>query len=184
MKVTAFVGSPRLGGNTDTLVTEVLKGAASKGADVEKCYLARLDISPCQACEECRQIKHCQLGDDMQGLYDKILEADVLVVGTPIYFWGPSAQTKAFLDRWYAIDQPGLRERLKGKTCLLVCAFADANPETAQGAVFMMRSATAWFEMEFMEPLLATAWERGEIAKNGDVMRRAFEIGVSLAESR
>lgn len=180
MKVIGFVGSPRQGGNTDVLVTQALRGALSEGAEVEICYLAKLDISPCQACEECRSIKHCQLDDDMQNVYELLLSADAIILGTPIYFWGPSAQLKAFLDRWFALDQPGIRERLHGKRCLLICAFADSDPATAGATVEMIRSATSWLEMEFIEPLLATAWERGEIAHNAAVMQRAYALGAQL----
>ena len=153
MHVAAFVGSPRVGGNTETLVSEVLRGAREAGARTTQFALNRLDISPCQGCDACRQLGRCRIEDDMQSLFGELLGAEALVIGTPIYFWGPSAQTKAFLDRWYAIDQKGIREQLAGKRILLVCAFADAEPDTARNAVDIVRTGAAWFDMAFEQPL-------------------------------
>jgi multimeric flavodoxin WrbA len=180
MRVTAFMSSPRIKGNTDVLIDQMLLGAASAGAEVEKVLLNKLNLSPCQACEACRKLKKCRLDDDMLALYPKLLESDVLILGTPIYYWGPSAQLKAFVDRWYAIDQEGIREGLKGKRCQLVCAFGDSTPATASPTVQMMRMSVEWLDMRFEEPLLVTASERGEIARNADVMARALAIGTAL----
>lgn len=181
MKVLGLIGSPRVGGNTETLVAEVLRGAASRGAQTEQVALNKLNISPCQACDACRKTKRCRIQDDMQALYDKIFEADALVLGTPIYFWGPSAQLKCFVDRWYAIDQEGIRERLAGKKCLLVCAFADSSLATAQPTVDMTRLAVEWLNMQFAEPLLgAGLWEKDDATKNDEIKQRAFRAGVQL----
>lgn len=181
MKVLGLVGSPRIDGNTDLLVSEILKGAAEAGAEVERVLLNPLSISPCQACDACRTAKRCRIDDDMQLLYVKLLAADAIVLGTPIYFWGPSAQVKAFLDRLYALGQEGIQEGMAGKRLQLVCAFADADPETATPTVSMLRTGTEWFKMHFEEPLLAVAWERGAIANKPEVMAAAHQRGVALA---
>jgi len=181
MKVIGFVGSPRKGGNTETLVAEVLRGATSVGAKTEQVSLAKAKVTPCRACDGCRKGGRCQVEDEMQSLYDKLFEADVIVLGTPIYFWGPSAQAKAFMDRWYAIDQEGIREKLAGKKFLLVCAFADSNSETASPTISMMRTGTEYLGMEFHEPLLgASCWEKKDAAGKPELLKQAFEIGAKL----
>ena len=181
MKVIGFVGSPRKGGNTETLVVEVLRGAASMGAKTEQVSLAKAKVTPCRACDGCRKGGRCQVEDEMQPLYDKLFEADVIVLGTPIYFWGPSAQAKAFVDRWYAIDQDGIREKLVGKKFLLVCAFADSSPETASPTISMMRTGIEYLGMEFHEPLLAAScWEKKDAAAKPELMKQAFQIGAKL----
>lgn len=182
MRVVAFIGSPRVGGNTQTLVEEVLRGVQEAGSETATYFLNKLDISPCQGCDACRKLGRCRLKDDMQGLYDELLGADAIVVGTPIYFWGPSAQTKAFLDRWYAIDQQGIREKLAGKPILLVCAFADSDPNTARNAIDIMRSGAEWFEMVFEPPVLAVAEKRGEVASKSEYMQAARAAGKALAQ--
>ncbi|MHB1294603.1 MAG: flavodoxin family protein [Anaerolineae bacterium] len=180
MRVLACHGSPRIGGNTELMVAEILRGAREAGAEVELVALNKLAISPCQACRACHKTGRCRIQDDMQPLYDKILEADALVIGTPIYFWGPSAQLKAFIDRWFALDLDGVRDRLVGKPVQLVCAHADEEPETAAATVLMMRTGFDYLQMPFREPLLGVASERGEIARNTAVMQRAYAAGVAL----
>jgi multimeric flavodoxin WrbA len=181
MKVIGFVGSPRKGGNTETLVAEVLRGAGSVGAETERISLAKAKVTPCRACDRCREGGRCRVEDEMQPLYDKLFEADVIVLGTPVYFWGPSAQAKAFVDRWYAIDQEGIREKLAGKRFLLVCAFADSNLETASPTISMMRTGTEYLGMEFQEPLLgAGCWEKGDAAGKAGLIKHAFETGAKL----
>jgi putative NADPH-quinone reductase len=181
MQIAAFIGSPRMRGNTDLLVGEVLRGAESASTHSERFYLNKLNIAPCQACETCFKIGRCRVQDDMQPLYDKLLGADVIILGTPIYFWGPSAQMKLFLDRWYALDQKGVREKLAGKRLLLVCAFADTDPVTAAPTVQLVRTGAEWFNMVFLPPLLVTASERGEVASKQEIMEKAYQMGRELA---
>jgi multimeric flavodoxin WrbA len=180
MRVIAFSSSPRKEGNSETLAAEVLRGAAAAGAWTELVRLNTLTIRPCQACDACRKLKRCRIEDDMQPLYAKLLEADAIVLATPIYYWGISAQLKGFIDRWYAIDQEGLREPLAGKPLLLICAHADGDPHTADGAVFSVRTAAQWLKFKWLPPLLAVAGDKGEIAKKPAVMQDAFERGRTL----
>ena len=87
MKVLAVVGSPRKGGNTDVLIDQMISGAARAGAEVEKIYLNDMKITPCQACMSCKKKPGCVIKDDMQGLYPKIMAAEGLLFGTPVYWW-------------------------------------------------------------------------------------------------
>ena len=112
-RVLGIIGSPRRGGNTETLVDEVLRGAdaARAGALTEKVILNELDIAPCRACNGCQETGACVQKDDMQILLDKMRHSQVWVLGTPIYWWGPTAQFKAFIDRWYGVRRETFRER-------------------------------------------------------------------------
>lgn len=184
MRVVGFIGSPRAGGNTQTLVEEVVRGIQDVGGEAVTYFLNKLDISPCQGCDACRKLGCCRLKDDMQGLYDELLKADAIIIGTPIYFWGPSAQTKAFLDRWYAIDQNGIRDKLAGKPILLVCAFADSDPNTARNAIDIVRSGAEWFKMVFQPPVLAIADKRGEVAEKVEYMQAAYAAGQALIQGK
>ena len=108
MKILGFVGSPREGGNTEILVKEVLKGADESGAETEIVYLNKLDIKPCQACMHCKSNNgECATDDDMQTIYNQLKESDAVVLGSPIYMWQMSAQTKLFTDRLYAVRLRG-----------------------------------------------------------------------------
>ena len=117
MKVLGLVGSPRKGSNTDLLVSAVLDGAASNGDSSEKVYLYDFVLLPCLDCRACKAgVHHCAVNDDMQALYPKLAEADGIVFGTPLYWYGPSAKMKLLVDRLRPFIPSGA---LKGKKAVL-----------------------------------------------------------------
>jgi len=99
MKILGVLGSPRKNGNSDLLLDEALKGARSKGAQVEKICLYDLNFKACIACNGCDNTGECVLKDDMTPLYDKLRAADGIIIAAPIYFAGIPAQLKAMIDR-------------------------------------------------------------------------------------
>ena len=119
MQILALVGSPRKGGNTEILVDELPFAAQTKGHEVRKVRLAGLSIGPCRDCRACKRgdDHSCAVDDDMTELYEELAGADVLVFGTPIYWYGPTAQMKALVDRLRPFVGSG---SLRGKTCVLV----------------------------------------------------------------
>ena len=101
MKILGIVCSPRKGGNTEILVEQVLASARDLGADTELDFIADKKIAPCDGCESCLVTGKCKVDDDMQGMYPKLIEADGIVFGTPVYFWGMTAQAKTLIDRTF-----------------------------------------------------------------------------------
>ncbi len=103
MRILALRATPRKRGNS-LILLETFLDCAPSGAEVELVNLYGVDIKPCVACGACAS-SHCVIEDDMGKLYPLLEEADVLVVSTPIYFYGPPAPLKAFMDRcqpwWY-----------------------------------------------------------------------------------
>ena len=181
MKLFAAVGSPRKRGNTDLLIDALLDGARNEGATTEKVYLCDLHIEPCDGCEVCFSTGECVHQDDMIPLYGKLLDSDVWVLGTPVYFWGPSAWLKAFIDRWYYfVENQG--DRLQGKRAVLVAPFGDADPATPRHLVGMLADSFRYMEMDFAGQILVTASERGEVAKDRAAMEKARELGRRLAK--
>ncbi|VVB68773.1 Iron-sulfur flavoprotein [uncultured archaeon] len=117
MKVLALIGSPRIGGNTEILVDEVLRGAKSKGHAVERLRLYDYEILPCIDCRRCKQsesVYTCALKDGMQEIYPKLESSDIIIFGTPIYWYGPTAKMKLLVDRLrpFVVSASG---KLKGK---------------------------------------------------------------------
>lgn len=177
MKVLGLAGSPRVGGNSDLLLGEVLHGAQEVGADVEKVYLNELKITPCQACDACRQpdADGCVIRDDMQPLYEKLWQADMWVLATPVYWWGPSAQLKLMVDRWYAMMPK--KEALTTKHASLIVTMADSDHQTAQPTTYMFHDAFNYLNMTFNEPLVVVAGAKGEVYHNDVEMLRAHTLG-------
>lgn len=102
MKVAAFNGSPRRGGNAETLLREALKPIESAGHDVAMFNLNELNIRPCQDCGGCEKTGICVLRDDMDMVADTIRKSDRLILASPIFFFGLSAQSKIMIDRCQA----------------------------------------------------------------------------------
>jgi multimeric flavodoxin WrbA len=182
--IMVVVGSPRKKGNSATLAAEVVQGAREEGAKVESVFLHRLDIRPCTACDSCRRklSKDCVIQDDMRRLYPKLMAADAIVIASPIYWFTVSAQTKLFMDRWYALGGEG-GYALAGKKFGVVLSYADADPFVS-GAVNALRTFQDVFNYlgcELVGSVYGSAWKAGEIRGNETVMKAAYELGRTIA---
>jgi multimeric flavodoxin WrbA len=113
LKVLGIVCSPRKGGNTEILVQEALTAAKESGAETELLRISEMQITPCDGCMTCHQSGECKIKDDMQKVYKKLLAADGIILGSPVYFWSVSGQTKTLMDRTYALRYP--HHRLNNK---------------------------------------------------------------------
>lgn len=120
MKVLALSFSPRPEGNTVQLLATVLEAAAGAGAETELWKLAGKTVQPCDGCNACRRTGVCHIEDDMTALYPKLLAADVIIFGTPVYYYNMTGQGKTVIDRTYALNQPGrtLANKVSGVVCV------------------------------------------------------------------
>jgi multimeric flavodoxin WrbA len=180
VRVLGVMGSPRLGGNTDVLLAETLRGAASVGAATTKVDLVTRDVRPCSGCDGCTKSGVCVIDDDMGELLDELLASDVWVLGTPVYWWGPTAQMKAFIDRWYAGWQTADGRARMAKRVALISPFGDSEPATARHVVGMLADALEFLKADFAGQLLVSADKRGEVAANVQAMAEAFALGARL----
>lgn len=181
-------GSPRRRGNSATLASRAAAGARAAGARVETVFLHGLDLRPCCACEACRRrAGRCAIADDMQTLYPRLKAAEAVVMAGPVYWFTVSAQTKIFMDRWYAFggDPEGYRA-LGRKRFGILLTYADADP-FASGAVNALRTfqdALGYLGAEIVGMVYGSAWKAGEIRKNAAVMQQAYDLGRRLAGGR
>jgi len=185
MKVIGLVGSNRKDGNTNTLVERILEGAKSKGHDTEKVFLADLRISPIGDCSACRRAGRCYIEDDFNELMDKVLESECVIFGTPLYWYGPSSQMKAFIDRWVcrmAFDEKGFRDRMRGKGCLLAVPHQDTQLTGAEHLFAIMEKTFEFMEMAYLGRIQTVAWRRWEVSKDEVALKYAFELGARLGE--
>ena len=151
-QVLGIVGSPRRGGNTETLVDEVLAGAAEAGAHVAKVILAECDIRPCRACDQCAELGRCSQEDAMAALLAQMEASAVWVLGTPVYWWGPTAQFKAFIDRWYGA---GRAVQFRGRAVILVVPLGDGVERTARHTVGMMEDSLRYVKAQLVAKIVA-----------------------------
>ncbi len=183
-KILVVIGSPRRNGNSASLAKEVAAGAKEAGAKVETIFLQGMNIQPCTACDACRRKlkKDCILKDDMRALYPKMKAADGIVIASPIYWFTVSAQTKLFMDRWYALGGDDGYE-LAGKKFAVVLAYADADPFSsgAVNALRMFQDAFNYLGAEVVGTVYGSAWKAGEIRKNKALMDAARALGKKIA---
>lgn len=112
MKVIAIDGGPRKAGSTTTLVSHIMMGAEKKGAKTEIISLYDLDYSGCRGCLYCKSHDSCKQDDDMNIVYEKIRDADVILFATPVYFAQMTGQLKNCIDRLYALVDAEYAPRL------------------------------------------------------------------------
>lgn len=136
IKVLGILGSPRKGGNTEKLLDEALMGAWDSGAEVEKISVGDMKIAPCDACDACLKTGRCTIQDDMLPIYDMLLDYDAIVLASPIFFYGLTAQVKALVDRCQALwhRKYTLRKRPKTKKGLFISTAGGQGEKVFEGA--------------------------------------------------
>ncbi len=128
MKIIGIDGSPRKNGNTEKLLKKVLAGATEAGGATEFLKLADLTIKYCQGCGTCRATGECVMRDDMDRVVDAIQQSDAVVLGSPIYAWQVSGNTKVFMDRLCRLLTPKYESRLNGPK-KIAFVYTQGNPD-------------------------------------------------------
>jgi multimeric flavodoxin WrbA len=187
LRVLGIMGSPRIGGNTDLLLDGALSGARSQGADVEKLVVDRLNISPCREYYGCLEDGNCVIRDDMDGLYAKLLEADGIVLASPMFFYGITAQLKALIDRSQALwarkhilkqNWPGA-----GRKGAFIAVGATKGEKLFDGSIATVKYFFKTIGVEYAEELLIRGVDqKGDIQKHPSALKDAFELGQRLAQ--
>ena len=186
LKVLGIAGSPRRGGNTELLLQEVMAGAASNKAKVKTIILSELDIAPCRHCSGCLKTGECVGEDDMQWIYTELEKADRLILASPIFFMGVTAQTKLMIDRcqalWvrkYILKLPSRGKERKGY--FISVGGADL-PNLFQPAIATVKSWFTTLDIEYASELLyPKIEEKGAIVKHPTALKEAFLLGQRLA---
>jgi multimeric flavodoxin WrbA len=183
VKVLGIFGSPRKGGNTDLLLEEALKGAAAEGALVDRLRLCDFTISPCTACQGCFQDGTCVISDDMQDIYPRLVAADIVILASPIFFYGITAQTKALVDRCQALwaRKYVLHTSAPGKTPkrgFFISVGGGKGKQTFAGAILTVKYFFDAFHVAYAGELLIPGVDAcGDIRKDPDALRQAFTAG-------
>jgi multimeric flavodoxin WrbA len=181
-KILGVVGSPRRQGNTHILVSRILEGAQSEGGRGDILFLDDLAIKECNGCHACWEGKECSKNDDMNSIYPQIIESDGIVFGTPVYWYGPTALMKAFIDRFVYFNCPENRVKIRGKSAVLAVPFEEEDPQTAALVVAFFEKSLRYLEMNLAGTILVQGVSRkGEILKKGDKLTEGYELGRRIA---
>jgi multimeric flavodoxin WrbA len=191
LKACGIVGSPCKNGNVDLLVSEVLEGAASKGADTCKLYLNDMKIRPCQSCGVDPYPKHCLFKDDMEQIYGALENSDAIVLGSPVYFDTVSAQTKLMIDRSNCLmpyikkadGTLGFERRIK-RTKKGVFVVVAGKGQELGSIMTTLKGFFVWTNTELVETIsyLHDDNELGNVKNDTPKMRIALDIGVQISK--
>ena len=194
MRVLAFCASPRVGGNTDVLIDEALRGAADAGARVEKIMLQKMKIGYCISCRRCKDEdfeRWCSQKDDMDEIYPKIQDADAIIIGFPNYTSRECAQLATFFDRWDCMVRYQQKNWLKpGKRGMVIGTWglvdADVYDELMENIMLLLHVHL----IEPVEAISAGGFEgilhgfddkrKAMVLRSAEALQQAYQAGKSL----
>ena len=177
MNILILSGSPRKGGNTELLVEAFVKSASQKH-HVEVVSVHDYKVNPCMGCNACfkSESNSCVQKDDMPLIYEKMAVADMLVIASPVYFYGLSAQLKAVIDRFH---NP-IRDTFHIKKTALLLVGAASLPELFDGILAQYRLCLNFFKLEDAGRVLVRGVkDKGDI-QNTEAIQKANELGLNI----
>jgi multimeric flavodoxin WrbA len=173
-----------MGGNTDLLLDEALKGAASGGAETEKIAADRLKITPCKEIYHCLEDGTCPLRDDMTALYGKLLDAEAVIVASPIFFYTVSPQLLTLISRCQALwaRKYVLKNlAIPTKRGAFIGVGATRGEKLFDGPRLTIKYFFQAINADYKEELLIRGVDKkAEIKDHPDHLAAAYELGKKL----
>jgi multimeric flavodoxin WrbA len=175
MKIVGIVGSPRKG-NTEWMVRKVLEVAEMAGAETELIVLREKNIKMCDGCLTCeaggkQREGICIIQDDMQAIYPKLVDADAIILGTPVYFELLSGLLKTFIDRTCPIWP-----KLEGKIAAGIAVAEEGIGKTVEN----LKTYCSVCEMRWVGSVTALAKSPGEVARNEATQRQLEDLAQKV----
>ena len=188
IKVIAVLASPRKEGNTDILLDKILEGIQEQGASVQKIILNDLRFVPCQECEKMSDDGNCLIQDDFQYVFEKIKEADIVILASPIFFGSLTAQAKMMIDRfqcyWRAKYLLKSISKEKEKTGIFLSVQATNKKGFFDNARMIVKNffgtIGAKYEHEIFEHGIDA---KGDILSKDKLLKQAFKLGKDIIKS-
>jgi multimeric flavodoxin WrbA len=179
MKAIGIVGSPRKGGNTELYTSHVLEAVKEEGLETELIRLAGLDIRPCDACMICRKEETCPIKDDLLPLYDRMKEADAIMLASPVYFGAASGLMKVFTER---VGQIGYVPRaFAGKVGGPLIVGRRAGHTFAFSQLLLWYHSLGFFMPGSSYWNVGFGREKGEVKGDEEGMITAWNFGKNIA---
>lgn len=176
MKILVITGSPRKNGNSNTLADNFIKGAQEVGHTVVRFDSAFKNVHPCIACNKCGMNGQCVFKDDFEFVKANIIDSDAVVFATPMYYFGISAQIKAVIDRFCAING----QISKPKKAALLMTYADTSEKEAQPIINHYEVLLNYLGWTDIGKIIAPGvWMEGDVM-NTHYPQKAYEFGKNL----
>lgn len=178
MKLLIINGSPHKAGTTALLTDFFVKGAKEKGHEIQIFHAAQENVHPCLGCDHCRNTSDgCVYKDSMEQLNPMLFAADVVVLVTPLYYFGMSAQIKAVIDRFYA-NNTELRNQKKQIVLLSACG--DKDEWAMLGLKAQYECICKYMHWESIGTLYASGMYVREDLKNSKYLDKAYQLGLKI----
>ena len=176
MKILVITGSPRKNGNSNTLADNFIKGAQEAGHSVVRFDSAFKNVHPCIACNKCGMNGQCVFKDDFEFIRNNIVDADAVVFVSPMYYFGISAQIKAVIDRFYAING----QIHVSKKAALIMTYADTSTKEAQPIINHYETLLNYLGWSDAGKVIASGvWTAGDI-NHTQYPKQAYELGKKI----
>ncbi len=179
-KIEIFIGSPRKNGNAHSLAEIFENGLIKSKSTSRISFLYDYNIKPCNDCRACKKGELvCILLDDMKEIYSRLDDADIIVIGTPIYWFGPSAKTKLLLDRFrpYYVNK-----KLSGKKAALLLPAGTGEIDCDLTIEMFKRSFKA-LDVELIGSVTAEAYDVGEANNDKKAKASIDELLIKINSS-
>lgn len=177
MKIIALQGSPNIDGSTAILVEEFARGAREAGHAVERVDVARLDVRPCTGCVACGYEGPCVQRDGMGAVRSSLLAADMIVLATPLYYYGMSAQLKTVVDRFCSFNASLTARHLK--STLLAVAW-NADDWTFEALAAHYRTLVRYLQMDDCGMVLGRGCGTPAMTRRSEAVKEAYGLGRGL----
>ncbi|KJR45797.1 Multimeric flavodoxin WrbA family protein [Desulfosporosinus sp. I2] len=178
MKILTLTGSPHSQGTTALLADEVCAGAKEAGHEVVRFETGKLDIHPCLGCFHCRKNDgRCVYDDDMTQIYPHLLTADAVILVTPLYYFGMTAQLKRTIDRFFSVN-PLLRKT--SKQLFLVAACGDKEAWAMDALVAHFQTLSRYLHWQEGGKVLAIGAYTRKDVEDSDYPIMARNLGAGL----
>ena len=178
MKITVITSSPRQNGTSNFLAEEFIKGAKECGHEIYKFDAAKADVKNCVACQSCAMgTKPCVLKDDFVQLRENLLESDVIVFVTPVYYFGMTSSLKKVIDRFYSIDA---KLRAKNNKAVLISSQHASAKSISDGLNLHYMSILSWLNIENAGIINALGIESIEQLKQTQYPHKAYKLGQKI----
>lgn len=179
MEIAVLEGSPNRKGSSNLLAAEFIRGAKESGHSVQIVDAAHANIHPCTGCIHCGYEGPCVQKDDVNQIRKMILEADMLVFVTPLYYYGMSSQLKILIDRFCAFNTSIQRKRMK--SVLLSVAWNDDN-WTFEALTAHYKTLVRYLNLTDMGMVLGTGCGAPDMTRRSKFPKLAYELGKSLTQ--
>lgn len=177
MKIAVLEGSPNKHGSSNMLAEEFIRGAKETEHNIEVIDTAHANIHPCTGCVKCGYEGPCSQKDDVENIRKIILDSDMMVFVTPLYYYGMSAQLKTMIDRFCAFNSSIQRKHMKSA---MICAAWNADDWTFESLLSHYKTLVRYLNLTDMGTVLGKGCGTPSMTGRSKYLKMVYELGKKI----